>query len=194
MYEVGPGLLVAFPDGRHDCYDLSGDPAAPGQAGAPHAVLADGHGALSIVVVSGTRVRATERPSNALVVKFPLAALEAPRGLAAQEFGAFRRVCISRVRAQAQFQGSPVFSLGLVVERELAQHGALAALVYEVGLGLVPVRLRRRRRPKTRRFRCWGSSAVLLVRRRHFPAALQIRPLRALFDVLDFGPGSRNGV
>lgn len=30
--------MVVFPDSRHDCHDLSGDPAAPGQAGAPQRI------------------------------------------------------------------------------------------------------------------------------------------------------------
>ena len=86
------------------------------------------------------------------------------------------------------------FQLRAVVERELAQHGALAALVYELGLGLVPVRLPRRYRLGRAGF---GAGAVLqgswfvgVL----FPDAAQTRPLQGLFDVLGFGPGSRNGV
>ena len=59
--EVGPRLVVVFPDGRHDGDDLS-----VVRRPQDTQVLADWDGALSLVVGSGIFTGATERPSNAL--------------------------------------------------------------------------------------------------------------------------------
>ena len=64
VYEVAPGLVAVFPDGGHDGHDLPAD-AAAGQAGAPHAALADGHGLSFLFMMLGNSCTgATGRPSD----------------------------------------------------------------------------------------------------------------------------------
>ena len=54
--QVGPGLVVVFPDGRHDGDGGSADPAVAGPAGAAHPVWL-----VFLRVVPGTCTGATER-------------------------------------------------------------------------------------------------------------------------------------
>ena len=86
--EVGPGLVVILPDGRHDRHGRSADPAVAGQAGAAHSVLADRHGLDFFRGLSGNRTGVTERLSDCLMVNFRRGVLELPRGAVAREFGA----------------------------------------------------------------------------------------------------------